>query len=66
MRPRLGLSDKSLYLWIRVALEQPGVGSGETATLKAKVLRLKVELKIANEKRDILKKVVTYFAKLPG
>ena len=53
---RLGMSDKSLYLWVRLAQEQQGVGSGENATLKAEVSRLKVELKRANEERDILKK----------
>ena len=53
---RLGMSDKSLYLWVRLAKEQPGVGSGENASLKAEVSRLKAELKRANEERDILKK----------
>ena len=61
---RLGMSDKSLYLWVRQAKEQPGVGSGENASLKAEVSRLKAELKRANEERDILKKAATYFAKL--
>ena len=63
---RLGMSDKSLYLWVRLAQEQQGVGSGESATLKAEVARLKAELKRANEERDILKKAATYFAKLSG
>ena len=63
---RLGTSDKSLYLWVRLAQEQQGVGSGENATLKAEVARLKAELKRANEERDILKKAATYFAKLSG
>ena len=63
---RLGMSDKSLYLWVRLAKEQPGVGSGENASLKAEVSRLKAELKRANEERDILKKAATYFAKLSG
>jgi len=52
---RLGMSDKSLYLWVRLAKEQPGVGSGENASLKAEVTCLKAELKRANEERDILK-----------
>lgn len=60
----LGVSGKSLYLWVRLANEQPGVGSGENAVLKAEVSRLKAELKRANEERDILKKTATYFAKL--
>ena len=60
------MSDKSLYLWVRLAKGQPGVGSGENATLKAEISRLKSELKRANEERDILKKAATYFAKLSG
>ena len=63
---RLGMSDKSLYLWVRLAKEQPGVGTGENASLKVEVSRLKAELKRANEERDILKKAATYFAKLSG
>ena len=50
---RLGMSDKSLYLWARLAKEQPGVGTGANTTLKAEVSRLKAELKRANEERDI-------------
>ena len=53
---RLGMSDKSLYLWVRLAQQHQGVGSGENASLKAEVSRLKAELKRANEKRDIFKK----------
>ena len=53
---RLGVSDKSLYLWVRLAKEQPGVNGGENASLKEEVSRLKPELKRANEERDILKK----------
>ena len=41
---RLGMSDKSLYLWVRLAQQQQGVGSGENASVKAEVSRLKVEL----------------------
>jgi transposase len=63
---RLGMSDKSLYLWVRLAKGRLGVGSGENATLKAEISRLKSELKRANEERDILKKAATYFAKLSG
>ena len=46
---RLGISDKSLYLWVRLAKERAGPGSGETAQLKAEVSRLKADLKRANE-----------------
>ena len=63
---RLGMSDKSLYLWVRLAQQHQGVGHGENVTLKAEVSRLKAELKRANEEREILKKAATYFAKLSG
>lgn len=63
---RLGVSDKSLYLWVRLAKEQQGLGSGETANLRSEVSRLKAELKRTSEERDILKKAATYFAKLSG
>ena len=53
---RLGMSDKSLYLWVRLAQQQQGVGNGENASLKAEVSRLKVEVKRSNEERDTLKK----------
>lgn len=63
---RLGMSDKSLYLWVRLAKDGASPGTGEAAQLKAEVSRLKAELKRANEERDILKKAATYFAKLSG
>jgi transposase len=63
---RLGMSDKSLYLWVRLAKTRVNPGGGETAQLKAEVSRLKADLKRANEERDILKKAATYFAKLSG
>ena len=50
---RLVMSDKSLYLWVRLAKDQPGVGNSENASLKAEASRLKAELKRANEERDI-------------
>ncbi|MBU0747015.1 MAG: IS3 family transposase [Gammaproteobacteria bacterium] len=53
---RLGMSDKSLYLWVRLAKEQSSAGGVETSQLKAEVSRLKAELKRANEERDIPKK----------
>ena len=63
---RLGMLDKSLYLWVRLAKEQSSTGGAETSQLKAEVSRLKAELKRAHEERDILKKAATYFAKLSG
>lgn len=63
---RLGVSDKSLYLWLRLAKEHQSTGGGEAAKLRAEVARLKAELRRANEERDILKKAATYFAKQSG
>jgi transposase len=62
----LGVSDKSLYLWVRLSKEQQSVGSGETPAMRVEIARLKAELKRASEERDILKKAATYFAKLSG
>ena len=45
---RLGMADKSLYLWVRLAKDQPRVGSGENVSLKSEVSRLKAERKRAN------------------
>ena len=58
---RLGVSDKILCLWVRLANERHGVGSGENVVLKAEVSRLKAELKRATKERDLLKKATTYF-----
>ena len=44
----------------------PGVVTGENASLKAEVSRLKAKLRSANENHDILDRVATYFAKLSG
>jgi transposase len=63
---RLGMSDKSLYLWVRLAKYRADPDSRETTQLKAEVSRLKADLKRANEERDILKEAATYFAKLSG
>ena len=63
---RLGMSDKSLYLWARLAKDQRGVGNSENASLEAEVSRLKAEPKMVNEERDTLKKAAMYFSKLSG
>jgi len=51
---RLAMSDKSLYLWVRLAKDRAGSGSAKTAQLKAEVSRLRAELKRAKGERDIL------------
>ena len=62
---RLGMSDKSLYLWVRQAKDRgPAPASGDVATLRSEVTRLKAELRRTTEERDILKKAAAYFAKV--
>lgn len=61
---RLGVSDKSLYLWIRQSSgKQSSSVNDSVAALKAEMARLKAELKRTTEERDILKKVTAYFAR---
>ena len=38
-----GVSDKSLYAWVRQAKERQGAGSGEAASLKGGIARLNAE-----------------------
>ena len=60
---RLGVSDKSLYKWLREAgLQKQPQLSKDVASLKQEVNRLNAALKRATEERDILKKAHQYFA----
>ena len=62
---RLGISDKSLYLWVKQHGKQSTPAKQDNAdALKIEVTRLKAELKRTAEERDILKKAAAYFAKL--
>ena len=55
---RLGISSKSLYLWLRLARKSNGKHSQSNDNeLKQEIVRLKSELKRAEEERDILKKL---------
>lgn len=61
---RLGISSKSLYVWLREAKGDKGrcsLNAGED--VRQENLRLKAELKRVEEERDILKKAAAYFAK---
>ena len=54
---RLGVSDKSLYVWIKqVRLQMHTPATGDVAGLKGEVLRLKAELRRTQGERDILKR----------
>ena len=56
---RLGVSTKSLYLWLRKA---KGLNKQKDGS-QAEIARLKSELKRVEEERDILKKAASYFAR---
>jgi transposase len=60
---RLGISDKSLYLWLRQSRE-PTVNHQDVSALNKELNRMRAELKRTTEERDILKKAAAYFAKL--
>jgi transposase len=61
---RLGISSKSLYLWLRLARKSKGKHSqGSDKELRQENLRLRSELRRAEEERDILKKATAYFAR---
>ena len=55
---RIGVSEHSLYRWIRLAREQADgtIPAGSPNELTAEVARLKSELKRTQEERDILRK----------
>lgn len=59
---RLGVSDKSLCLWLKQSPEQTSPSTQDVAALRQELSRMKAELKRATEERDILKKAAVYFA----
>jgi transposase len=65
----LDINEKSLYSWVsaykkahNIPIKSRGTSSS-TEPLEIEVKRLRRELKIAKEERDILKKATAYFAK---
>jgi transposase len=63
---RLGVSTKSLYVWVNKARASGAMPGNQDQALRAENIRLKAELKRTTEERDILKKAATYFAKVSG
>ncbi|GHG12589.1 transposase [Deinococcus piscis] len=64
----LGISDSSLYGWIRQEKKAgerafPGKGKQNLTEEQAEIKRLRRELEIARQERDVLKKAVAFFAK---
>ncbi len=63
---RLGVSSHSLYNWIKAV--KPGKNEQQTQELneaKSEILKLRAQLRRAEEERDLLKKAARYFAKNP-
>ena len=62
---RLGVSQHSLYQWIKER-QLPAGQRQEQLSQAEELRRLKAELKRVTEERDILKKAAAYFAKQSG
>lgn len=58
---RLGISDKSLYGWIK-RFSKPKAQQAEESDLRAEIARLKRELKRSEQERTILKEAAVFFA----
>jgi transposase len=62
----LGISDSALYHWSKQLVEQGEQafpGSGHQTAQEEEVRRLRRELEITRQERDILKKVVSIFSR---
>lgn len=64
---RLGVSAHSLYKWVKaVAPDKTEKQANELLEARSELLRLRAQLRRAEEERDILKKAARYFAREPG
>jgi transposase len=63
---RLGVSAHSLYKWVKAVKPDKSDELGEELKeAKREILKLRAELRRAEEDRDILKKAARYFASDP-
>jgi transposase-like protein len=58
----LGISESVLYGWVKKFGARPGVAS-VTPEEREELIRLRRELRIVKEERDILKKATAFFAR---
>ena len=64
---RLGVSTHSLYLWVAAERRTRNGDEGDALqVIRQENIRLKTELRRAEEERDILKKAAAYFARASG
>jgi len=62
----LGISDSALYLWQKQLAEKGQdafPGTGHQSAQEEEIRRLKRELEVTRQERDILKKVVSIFSR---
>lgn len=61
---RLGVSSHSLYKWVRaVKPDKTEQHAAELVEAKSEILRLRAQLRRAEEENQILKKAARYFAR---
>ena len=63
---RLGVSNYSLYEWIRKYGSAAGTKASQLANKDDEIRKLRAELKRVTEERNILRKAAAYFAKASG
>lgn len=63
---RLGVSAHSLYKWVKaVKPNKTEQSNRELVEARSEVLKLRAQLRRAEDERDILKKAAAYFAREP-
>ena len=63
---RLGVSAHSLYKWVKaVKPDKSDEQAAELVEAKSEILRLRAQIRLIEEERDILKKAARYFAREP-
>ncbi|MGH2791587.1 MAG: transposase [Actinomycetota bacterium] len=59
----LGLNQTTVRNWVNPAAVDAGVGDGVTSAERDEIARLRKEVRVLREDRDILKRATAFFAK---